>query len=49
MVDRRESTSKDDRGIVTIRLSLINQVGIIVMSHLDTILVRRRQPRERRE
>ncbi len=44
-VDRRESTSKADRGVVTVRLSLINQAGITVMSHVDTILVRRREPR----
>ena len=41
-LERRLSSSKPDRGIVTIRLSLINQVGAAVMSHLDTILVRRR-------
>ena len=41
-VDRRPSTSKPDRGIVTIRFSLANQQGEVVMSHLDTVLVRRR-------
>jgi acyl dehydratase len=44
-LDRRESESKPDRGVVTVRLSLINQAGATVMSHLDTVLVRRRQPR----
>ncbi|MFN0300664.1 MAG: MaoC/PaaZ C-terminal domain-containing protein [Burkholderiales bacterium] len=44
-VSRRESKSKADRGIVTVRLSLINQAGVTVLSHLDTILVRRRNPR----
>ncbi len=39
---RRESKSKPDRGVVTVRMSLVNQDGITVMSHLDTILVRRR-------
>lgn len=41
-VSKRESQSKPDRGIVTLRLSLQNQFGRMVMSHLDTILVRRR-------
>ena len=41
-VNRRESSSKPDRGIVTVRMSLVNQAGVTVMSHLDTILVRRR-------
>jgi acyl dehydratase len=44
-VDRRESESQVDRGIVTVRLSLINQAGMTAMSLLDTILVRRREPR----
>ena len=39
---KRESKSKADRGIVTVRFSFINQTGRTVMSHLDTILVRRR-------
>ena len=42
-VNRRISESKPDRGIVTVRFSLINQHGEAVMSHLDTILVRRRE------
>jgi acyl dehydratase len=41
-VSRRPSSSKPDRGIVSIRLLLINQDGMTVMSHLDTVLVRRR-------
>lgn len=41
-VSRRASESKPDRGIVTVRFSLINQDGKAVMSHLDTILVKRR-------
>lgn len=41
-VSKRESQSKPDRGIVTLRLSLRNQFGRTVMTHLDTILVRRR-------
>lgn len=42
-VRRRESKSKPDRGIVTVRMALVNQSGAKVMSHLDTVLVRRRQ------
>jgi acyl dehydratase len=41
-VARRPSTSKPDRGIVTIRFSLLTQAGVTVLSHLDTVLVRRR-------
>ncbi|MFC1579851.1 MaoC/PaaZ C-terminal domain-containing protein [Thermodesulfobacteriota bacterium] len=42
-IDRRESKSNRDRGIVTVRFSLTNQTGTTVMSHLDTILVGRRE------
>src|SRR5262245_1551238 len=42
-LNRRPSKSKGDRGIVTARFSLINQDGTTVMSHLDTVLVRRRE------
>jgi acyl dehydratase len=42
VTDARDSASKPDRGIVTIRLSLINQNDEVVLSHLDTVLVRRR-------
>lgn len=40
--EKRLSTSRPDQGIVTHRLSLENDDGQAVMSHLDTILVRRR-------
>lgn len=40
-LSRRLSNSKQDRGIVTVHYSLINQAGT-VMTHLDTLLVRRR-------
>jgi acyl dehydratase len=40
---KRESASKPDRGVVQIRLTLVNQRDAPVMSHLDTILVRRRR------
>ncbi len=41
-VSKRESVSKPDRGVVVLRLSLTNQHGRTVMSHLDTVLVRRK-------
>jgi acyl dehydratase len=41
-MDRRPSQSKPDRGVVTIRFSLITQAGTVILSHLDTVLVRRR-------
>ncbi len=41
-LDKRVSDSKPDRGVVRSRLSLVNQDGVEVMSHIDTILVRRR-------
>jgi len=36
------SSSKPDRGIVKLRISLVNQRDAIVMSHLDTLVVQRR-------
>lgn len=39
---QRVSESKPDRGVVTLKFSLINQDGLAVMSHLDTVLVKRR-------
>lgn len=46
-VEARPSSSKPDRGVVTVRLSLINNNDDeVVMSHLDTILVRRRPPQD---
>ena len=46
-VEARPSTSKPDRGVVTVRLSLINHNNNeVVMSHLDTILVRRKPPHD---
>lgn len=38
----RVSKSKPDRGIVTLRMSLVNQDDAVLMSHLDTLIVRRR-------
>lgn len=43
-VSKRESNSKPDRGVVTLRFTLTNQDGKIVLSHLDNILVRKREP-----
>ena len=42
-IKRRLSKSKKDRGIVTVRFSLLNQNQVLVMSHLDSILVRRKE------
>jgi acyl dehydratase len=42
--DKRRSKSKPDRGIVTGRYALINAAGETVISHLDTILMRLRNP-----
>ena len=42
--DKRRSQSKPDRGIVSIHCALINAAGEMVMSHLDTILMRLRHP-----
>ena len=42
VVARRESNSSRDRGVVSLRQSLIRHDGTVLMSHLDTVLVRRR-------
>lgn len=42
--DKRRSTSKPDRGIVSGRYGLINAAGETVLSHIDTILMRLRNP-----
>jgi acyl dehydratase len=41
-VSRRESGSKPGAGIVSIRFSLLNHEDTVVLSHLDTVLVRKR-------
>jgi acyl dehydratase len=41
-LDCRASSSKPDRGVVKLRVSLVNQHDVTVMSHLDTLIVRRR-------
>ena len=38
----RASRSKPDRGVVKVRISLVNQNDVTVMSHLDTLIVQRR-------
>jgi acyl dehydratase len=43
-VDKRRSLSKPDRGVVTGRYSLSNTAGDAVMTHLDTVLMRLRNP-----
>jgi acyl dehydratase len=45
-LNKRVSDSKPDRGVARSRLSLVNQDGVEVMSHIDTILVRRRDPND---
>jgi acyl dehydratase len=42
--DKRRSKSKPDRGIVTGRYALIYAAGETVLSHIDTILMRLRNP-----
>jgi acyl dehydratase len=42
--DKRRSRSKPDRGVVTGRYSLVDAAGNVVMSHLDTVLMRLRHP-----
>lgn len=42
--DKRRSKTKPDRGLVTGRYSLINATGDVVMSHLDTLIIRLRDP-----
>lgn len=43
-VSKRESQSKPDRGVVTLRFTLTNQDGKVVLSHLDNILLKKREP-----
>ena len=42
--DKRRSKSKPDRGIVSGNYALINASGETVLSHIDTILMRLRNP-----
>jgi acyl dehydratase len=43
-LDKRVSDSKPDRCVARSRISVVNEDGVEVMSHIDTILVRRRNP-----
>jgi acyl dehydratase len=43
-IEKRRSRTKPDRGIVRGRNSLINAGGEVVLSHLDTLLMRLRNP-----
>ena len=42
--DKRISASKPDRGIVTVRQTLFNQNGQVVLKVLDKVLVRQKAP-----
>jgi acyl dehydratase len=42
--DKRRSRSQPDRGIVCGRYTLINAAGEPIMTHLDTVLMRLRNP-----
>jgi acyl dehydratase len=42
--DKRRSKSKPDRGIVSGHYALVNAAGETALSHLDTILMRLRNP-----
>jgi acyl dehydratase len=41
-LDCRPSRSRPDRGVVKLRISLVNEHRVTVMTHLDTLIVRRR-------
>jgi acyl dehydratase len=43
-IAKRRSASKPDRGIVTASMKLLNQDGVVVLSHQDTIFMRLRNP-----
>jgi acyl dehydratase len=44
-LEKRPSSSKQDRGIVKQRFTLVTEDGRAVMRHLDTVLMRRRTPK----
>jgi acyl dehydratase len=37
----RASSSKPDRGVAKLRISMVNQHDVTLMSHFDTLIVRR--------
>jgi acyl dehydratase len=43
-MEKRPSKSKPDRGIVTMKFSLFNSANEMVLSQLDTVLMRLRNP-----
>jgi len=43
-LERRPSSSKPDRGMVVLRFALINQADHVLLSHLDRVIVTRREP-----
>jgi acyl dehydratase len=43
-VEKRRSKSKPDRGVVTMKFSLFNTANELVLSQLDTVLMRLRNP-----
>jgi acyl dehydratase len=48
-LSKRDSRSKPDRGVMTSRMSLINQDDITVLSHIDTTIVYRRSAEDATE
>jgi acyl dehydratase len=43
-IEKRRSRSKPDRGIVTIKFFLLNAADEEILSHLDTVIMRLRNP-----
>lgn len=43
-VEKRSSQSKPDRGIVTLKFSLLNSADEVVLSQLDKVMMRLRNP-----
>jgi acyl dehydratase len=43
-IEKRRSQSKPDRGIVTIQFFLLNAADEVILSHLDTVIMRLRNP-----
>jgi acyl dehydratase len=45
-IEKRRSQSKPDRGVVTMHFFLLNAAEEVVLSHLDTVIMRLRDPKE---
>jgi acyl dehydratase len=43
-MEKRVSNSKPDRGVVKMKVAIVNQRGEVVLSHFDTIMLRLRKP-----